>query len=139
MEHMPSWRLTRSVSGEKGQRAGDNVPMHDTVNCGTGFLYRGNATKRETGAGTTTSTYFITGVAATSTAGGVTVSNTTSGTTGFSLPEVITPGGNANLATSLTYNGNWAVTSVTGANGANATTTYDSYGRPTKSKIPDGR
>jgi YD repeat-containing protein len=27
---------------------------------------------------------------------------------------------------------------VTGANGANATTTYDSYGRPTKSKIPDG-
>jgi len=41
--------------------------------------------------------------------------------------SVITPGGNSNLATSLSYNSSWAVTSVTGANG-----------RPTSSKMPDG-
>jgi YD repeat-containing protein len=38
----------------------------------------------------------------------------------------------------LTYNSSWAVTSVTGANGANSTTGYDDYGRPTSSKMPDG-
>jgi hypothetical protein len=30
------------------------------------------------------------------------------------------------------------VTTVTGPNGANGTTTYDNYGRPQKTKRPDG-
>jgi YD repeat-containing protein len=38
----------------------------------------------------------------------------------------------------VTYANSWAVTSLTGPNGANGTTTYDSYGRPEKTKIPDG-
>ena len=51
---------------------------------------------------------------------------------------MLTPGGNANLATTVTYTNSWAVTSVTGPNGANGTTTYDNFGRPQSTKIPDG-
>ena len=51
---------------------------------------------------------------------------------------MLTPGGNSNLATTVTYTNSWAVTSVTGPNGANGTTTYDDFGRPQKTKIPDG-
>ena len=42
------------------------------------------------------------------------------------------------LATTVTYASSWQVTSVTGPNGAQGTTDYDGYGRPTKTKIPDG-
>lgn len=59
-------------------------------------------------------------------------------TTNYSLPSVLTPGTEANLATSVGYSSSFAVTSVTGPNGANATTTYDSYGRPLSSKSADG-
>ena len=69
---------------------------------------------------------------------GRTMSLTTDGSTNYTLPSVITPGGNSNLATSVTYDGSFAATSVTGANGAMATTTYDGSGRPWKSTIPDG-
>ncbi|HEY2011924.1 MAG TPA: hypothetical protein VGH38_00425, partial [Bryobacteraceae bacterium] len=55
-----------------------------------------------------------------------------------SLPAVLTPGGNGNLATSISYATSWAVTSVTGPNGATNTTTYDTLGRPLTSTIPDG-
>jgi RHS repeat-associated protein len=53
-------------------------------------------------------------------------------------PSAITPGGNSNLTTTISYASSWAVTSVTGPNAANATTTYDQYGRPSQSTIPDG-
>jgi RHS repeat-associated protein len=53
-------------------------------------------------------------------------------------PSAITPGGNSNLATTISYATSWAVTSVTGPNAANATTAYDQYGRPSQSTIPDG-
>ena len=43
---------------------------------------------------------------------------------------MLTPGGNGNLATTVTYADSWAVTSLTGPNGANGTTTYDYLGRP---------
>ena len=56
----------------------------------------------------------------------------------FASGEPLTPGGNANLATTVTYASSWAVTSLTGPNGANSTTTYDGYGRPQSTKIPDG-
>jgi len=53
---------------------------------------------------------------------------------------VLTPGGNANLATtSLVYAGSWAVTSVADPNGATGTTTYDGLGRPTQTTIRTGR
>jgi YD repeat-containing protein len=56
----------------------------------------------------------------------------------YSLRGTLTPEGNANLATTVTYASSWAVTSVTGPNGASGTTTYDSYGRPQSTSIPDG-
>jgi RHS repeat-associated protein len=116
-----------------------NVGMHDSANYGTGFNFRGNLTKRHTADGADTFWYLMTGVLqSTTNAAGVSVGNSTSGATNYSLPEVITPGGSSNLATSIGYNSSWAVTSVTGANGANSTTSYDSYGRPSSSKIPDG-
>src|ERR1039457_4317539 len=66
------------------------------------------------------------------------MSSAPSADTNYSLPGVLTPQGNANLATSVSYAPSWAVTSVTGPNGANGTTTYDGYGRPQSTKIPDG-
>jgi RHS repeat-associated protein len=56
----------------------------------------------------------------------------------YSLPGVITPNGNSSLASSATYASSWGVTSMTGPNGAQGTTTYDTYGRPSQTKIPDG-
>ena len=69
---------------------------------------------------------------------GHTTGSTPSADTNYSLPGVLTPGGNSNLATTVTYTSSWAVNSVTGPNGANGTTTYDNFGRPQKTKIPDG-
>jgi RHS repeat-associated protein len=54
------------------------------------------------------------------------------------LPSTLTPNVNSSLATSMTYNSAFAVTSVTGPNGASGTTTYDSYGRPQTSTSTDG-
>ena len=55
-----------------------------------------------------------------------------------SLPAILTPNGNSNLATSLTYAGSWAVTSVTGPNGASYRTQYDQFGRPQSTTSSDG-
>src|SRR5437773_1372581 len=55
----------------------------------------------------------------------------------FSLPSVLTPGGDSNLATSLNYATSFATASATGPNGATATYTYDSFGRVSTSTIPD--
>src|ERR1035437_449319 len=106
---------------------------------GTGFVYRGNVTTRFSSSGSANMRYQSTGVVQCSMDGaGRTMSSTPSGDTNYSLPGVITPNGNANLATTLTYSGSWAVTSLTGPNGANSTTTYDAWGRPASTKIPDG-
>ena len=70
--------------------------------------------------------------------GGNYVTSAPAGETAYSLPGVLTPNGNSNLATTVTYGASWAVTSLTGPNGANGTTTYDSFGRPLATKIPDG-
>ena len=81
--------------------------------------------------------YETTGVVRCRRTGRDTVTSAPSSATGYALPGTLTPGGNSNLATMGNYTA-WAVTSVTGPNGANGTTTYDSYGRPTQTKIPDG-
>ena len=112
---------------------------HDDTNYGTGMTYRGNVTAWTSMGGSGCKGYESTGVAVRSADGaGHTMSVTPDSGTGYSLPGVLTPGGNSNLATTVTYASSWAVTSVTGPNGAQATTTYDDYGRPQKSKIPDG-
>ena len=113
--------------------------LHDVTNYGTGFTYRGNATQTVSVGGSAVMRYESTGVVVCSQDGaGHTTGNTPSADTNYSLPGVLTPGGNSNLATTVTYTNSWAVNSVTGPNGANGTTTYDDYGRPQKTKIPDG-
>ena len=59
-------------------------------------------------------------------------------TANASLPGVLTPGGNNNLATTISYTSSFAVTSVSGPNGAGTTTSYDTYGRPSVSTMVDG-
>jgi YD repeat-containing protein len=82
--------------------------------------------------------YEITGVPYWTSVNGVPANVTPAAGTNYALPGVLTPNGNANLATSISYAGSWAVTAVTGPNGATGTTTYDLYGRPTGTSIPDG-
>ena len=83
--------------------------------------------------------YDIAGVARqASDATGNTVTTATGESTNYSLPSLITPNSQSNLATNVTYNGAFAVTSVTGANGATVNTTYDIYGRPATSTSSDG-
>ena len=98
---------------------------------------RGNVTY-SVNMGTATSTqYYETGAVYSATdATGNTVTNTLA--SNDTLPGVLTPNGNAALATSLTYATSLAVTSVTGANGATSTTAYDGYGRPASSTSSDG-
>jgi YD repeat-containing protein len=113
--------------------------LHDDTNFGTGFTYRGNVTSRVSLGGSATTRYESTGVPMCTVDGaGVTATSAPSSDTSYSLPGVLTPGGNSNLATTVTYATSWQVTSVSGPNGAQGTTTYDGLGRPLKTKIPDG-
>jgi hypothetical protein len=118
---------------------GPPAAMDDDANYGTGMTYRGNVTTKKTPGGSSTFEYYTTGVVKSSTGeSGVAVNNTVNSSTNYSLPSVLTPGGDSNMATSIGYTSSWAVASVIGANGANSTTTYDDWGRPLTSKIPDG-
>lgn len=113
------------------------LPLHDDTNYGVGFTYRGNATDTSTLSATTHIAYDILGVAYQTQNGAGQAVNVTPDPT-YSLPGILIPGGNSNLETSISYAASWAVTSVTGPNGATATTSYDGSGRPLVSTIPDG-
>jgi YD repeat-containing protein len=112
--------------------------LHDSP-YSTSFTYRGNPTRVSTYADSKTYTYEITGVVNQVTNGaGTVVAITPSSTTNYSLPGVLTPNGNSNLATNVSYSSFFAVTSLVGPNGATTSTSYDSYGRPYATSIPDG-
>ena len=115
--------------------------MHDP-SYDVNFFYRGNlmiSTQLGGLGGSVTTGYQDSGVAfQTTDSSGHTVTSTPSASTNYSLPGLLTPGGNSNLATSISYNSSWAVTGVTGPNGANSQTQYDTYGRPYSSTSPDG-
>ena len=118
----------------------DRSPLyyHDS-SYGTSFFYRGNLTGSTGLKGSKCYAYEITGMPyATTDAAGQTVSIAVSADTNYSLPGVLTPNGNDNLATSIAYNAAFAVTGVSGANGASTQTTYDNYGRPATSTSADG-
>src|SRR5579883_1795254 len=110
--------------------------FHDS-SYGTSFHYRGNLT------GTTPSntylSYDIGGVAVSSADGmGRSISSNSSSSTNYSLPSVLTPGSNSNLASTVSYASSWAVSQVIEPNGATSTTNYDSWGRPSSSTLADG-
>ena len=122
-----------------GLTARTGLALHDDTNFGLGFAYRGNLTRSVSVGGVQCLGYETTGVVTgTMDGAGRFVMAAPSSSTNYSLPGVLTPGGNANLQTSITYADSWAVTSLTGPNGANGTTTYDSLGRPQSTRIPDG-
>ena len=126
-------------AGALGIVSRTGTTRHDDTNYGTGLVYRGNVTYRSSIGGTSCMGYEMTGVVVRAEdAAGHFMNSALSADTSYSLPGTLTPQGNANLATSVTYDGSWAVTSVTGPNGAQGTTTYDQFGRPQKTKIPDG-
>jgi RHS repeat-associated protein len=117
------------------------LAMHDT-NYNTSFTCRGNPTGIG-GVGTTWPEkyydYDIGGVAyQTHDIYGLAASLTVTGNTNYSLPEVLTPNGNSNLATTLTYATSFAVNSIASPNGATVTTHYDQWGRPSYTTIADG-
>ncbi len=106
-----------------------SISYHDST-YNTSFRYRGNPVKITSMGTSRCAAYDIAGVARqASDATGNTVTTATGESTNYSLPSLITPNSQSNLATNVTYNGAFAVTSVTGANGATVNTTYDIYGR----------
>ena len=118
--------------------APSSIPFHD-ANYSTSFTYRGNPTSVSTPSASMCYAYQTTGVTyQAQNAAGTLIATAPSSSTSYSLPGVVTPNGNGNLATSFSYADSWAVTSVTAPNGANATTTYDSLGRPSQTTIADG-
>ena len=106
------------------------LALHDDTNYGTGMVYRGNVTTRASLGGTAVMRYESTGVGVCTDDGLLHVTSAPSADTSYSLPGTLTPGGNANLATTVTYASSWAVASLTGPNWASGTTTYDALGRP---------
>jgi RHS repeat-associated protein len=115
-----------------------NLPVHDST-YDANHLYRGNPTSVTRFGAATCTAYQITGVPyAAKDAAGNTMSLSTSTSTNYSLPGVLTPNGNSNLATSISYAASFAVTSVAGPNGATTNTNYDQFGRPASSTSTDG-
>lgn len=123
---------------DSGNLQGQTLTQHDST-YNTSFVYRGNPTTVVNYGDTNQYVYDIGGnvVQVTDGAGKVTTV-TPSSSTNYSLPGVLTPNSNTNLQTSLSYANSFAATSVAGPNGATASTSYDSYGRPQSSQIPDG-
>jgi RHS repeat-associated protein len=125
-----------SDSGCGPLRDRTEIDLHDAA-YGVNFLYRGNPTSVTQFGTTHCYAYEITGVPYLAKDGtGKTVD--ISLTANASLPGVLTPNGNNNLATTITYASSFAVTSVSGPNGATTTTDYDAFGRPLRSTISDG-
>jgi RHS repeat-associated protein len=122
-----------------GLTARTGLPLHDDAGYGAAMRYRGNVTYTSGVSGAHCFDYETTGVVTKAMDGvGNTVEITPSAATSYGLPAEIKPGGNASLETSMTYAASFAVASMTGPNGATSTTTYDTYGRPTQTTIPDG-
>ena len=114
--------------------------MHDSA-YDTNWLYRGNLTSTTgvNGTDTTSMSYDTTGIVVQTTGPtGSTVAVTTGASTNYSLPSVITPNSDSGMATSISYSSSFAVTQMVDGNGATASTSYDSLGRPASSTIPDG-
>ncbi len=114
-----------------------NAYLHDSI-LDANYLYRGNVTESAAMDALHDYYYQTTGVPYVTAKNQKPVAVTLSDATSFSLPDSLSPFGDPNLTTSVSYAASWAVTSVSQASGSNSTTTYDSFGRPATSTIPDG-
>ena len=116
------------------------VYFHDSA-FGTSYTVRGNpaSTTGLNGADYVCTAYDTAGVPYYSVdANGHSVSIGTAPATDYSLPSSVQPNGNSSMQTSATYASSWSPASIAGPNGDTGTTTYDSYGRPSQTSIPDG-
>ena len=113
------------------------LSAHDSA-YDTTLIYRGNSTSVSTLGSTMTYAYDIGGNPYKIQDGnGMVVSVSSDSSTSASLPAVVTPNGNLNLTSNMTYSATYALTSVSGANGANQTVSYDGYNRPTQAVSVD--
>jgi YD repeat-containing protein len=114
------------------------LTLHDST-YNVNFTYRGDATYTYRLGDLHCYGYVINGAAYTAVDGAFNQVNVSlNPSTNYSLPGVLTPNGNSNLATSVSYSSFFGVTSLVGPNGATTTTNYDAYGRPYSTSIPDG-
>ena len=120
------------------QAAPGTLSLHDLA-YGLNLTARGNPTQVTQLGSTTCTAYQISGIAYQMKDGNNnTMSITTSSSTAYSLPSVLTPNGNTSFNVNVGYSTFFAVTSVMGPNGASSGTNYDVYGRPNFSVTPDG-
>jgi YD repeat-containing protein len=114
------------------------LTLHDSA-YNVNFTYRGNPTYTNRLSDVHCYGYVINGAPYTAEDGAMNQVNVSlSASTNYSLPGVLTPNGNSNLATSVSYSSFFAVNSLVGPNGATTTTNYDAYGRPASTSVPDG-
>ena len=131
---LPCW------GGMIGLTPSNAVYNHDSA-FGTSYTIRGNpaSTTGLNGADAVCTAYDTAGVPYYSVdANGHSVSIGTTPATDYSLPYSVQPNANSGMQTSATYASSWAPATMTGPNGDQGTTTYDTYGRPSQTTIPDG-
>jgi hypothetical protein len=137
--------VTNSYDGPSSRCMGGLIAssaqwMHDST-YDVNMPYRGNLTQTVglIGSNTECASYDTAGVVYQSADGsGKSVTVSTDASTSYSLPSVLTPNGNSSLQSTIGYASSWAATSLTQAGGGTGTTTYDLYGRPAQTQIPDG-
>ncbi len=130
--------IPRMNNGTNGPCCHPTPVLHD-ASYGTSFTYRGNATSSWQFGTTTNAAYLITGVPYKMQDGaGMVVNVATDATTAYSLPSVVTPNSNSNLATSMTYSGSFTLSSVTGPNGDTQSIVSDAFNRPGTVTSADG-
>ena len=129
-----------SVTYDGGTLATSSATTFHEPRYSNTFYYRGNPTTVSglNGSDSTFASYDSTGaVTQSSNASGQSVSLQTDPTTNYTLPTVIQPNGSSTMATTMTYENSWAPATMTGPNGEQGTTSYDSYGRPSWTQSPD--
>jgi len=104
---------------------------HDPFYNNTSFQYRGNVYQStRAGSPMITTFYDVGGNPTSATDGTTTTAVSTSSTTNYAAPSVITPNSNSNLQTTASYTSWLSMSTVTGPNSTTASTVYDTYGRP---------
>ena len=106
----------------------------------TSYYLRGNVTTSVKLGATAAHTfdYDIGGNSVGSSAGGVSTTSTYGESTNYTVPSSITPNGNANLSTGLSFDSALQLTSASGPNGASVSVGYDTASRPESTTSPTG-
>jgi RHS repeat-associated protein len=127
---------TISIQYDQGYLASVSGMREWDSSVATGYgAARGNPTTVTGPSGTTTMSYNIAGAPATVTVNGVTTSVSTTGTTNYAAPSLMTVG---SLSETMNYNSFLGLTNDSGPNGASVTIGYDANARPNSVTSPFG-